>query len=105
MDNRDALLSVRFPGDTRDQPFLELDLREVTARPLLGRRGQLQVMTKLVFKAEEAYRQDQSVFQLWADVRVSGQRGVPMPDLGRAVVADPVFFDPPQSGVPVRHDS
>jgi hypothetical protein len=70
MNNRDTLLSVQFPPATSTGPFLELDLRDIYTNVLLGRRGQLQVMTKLVFRASDDYRKDQSVFRIWADVRV-----------------------------------
>jgi hypothetical protein len=63
---------------------------------LAGRRGQMQVGTKLVFKGADSYRQDQTTFWLWADVTVAGEDRVPLPGLGRAVVADPVCFYPPQ---------
>jgi hypothetical protein len=105
MNNRDTLLSVQFPPSTSTEPFLELDLRDIYTDVRLGRRGQLQVMTKLVFKAGDEYRKDQTVFQLWADVRMQGQDGVPW-SLGRAVVPEPVFFGPPSadSFAPVHHD-
>lgn len=94
MNNRDTLLSVQFPPATSTEPFLELDLRDIYTNVLLGRRGQLQVMTKLVFRAGDDYRKDQSVFRIWADVRVQGQDGVPW-SLGRAAIPEPVFFGPP----------
>jgi hypothetical protein len=94
MNNRDTLLSVQFPPATSTEPFLELDLRDIYTNVLLGRRGQLQVMTKLVFRASDDYRKDQSVFRIWADVRVQGQDGVPW-SLGRSVISEPVFFGPP----------
>jgi len=94
MNNRDTLLSVQFPPATSTEPFLELDLRDIYTNVLLGRRGQLQVLTKLVFKAGDEYRKDQSVFEIWADVRVQGQDGVPS-NLGRAAIPEPVFFGPP----------
>jgi hypothetical protein len=93
MNNRDTLLSAQFAPAITNDSFLELDLRDVYTNVLLGRRGQLQFMTKLVFKAEDEYRKDQSVFWLWADMRVQGQDGVPW-DLGRARIPDPVFFGP-----------
>jgi hypothetical protein len=96
MNNRDTLLSVQFPPATSTEPFLELDLRDIYTNILLGRRGQLQVMTKLVFKAGDDYRKDQSVFRIWADVRVQGQDGVPW-SLGRAAIPEPVFFGPPSA--------
>ena len=72
---------------------------------MLGRRGQLQFITKLVFKAGDEYRKDQAVFRLWADARVQGQDGVPW-NLGRAVIPEPVFFRPPSadSFASVHHD-
>jgi hypothetical protein len=105
MNNRDTLLSAQFPPSTSTEPFLELDLRDIYTDVRLGRRGQLQVMTKLVFKAGDEYRKDQTVFQLWADVRVQGQDGVPW-SIGRAVIPEPVFFGPPSadSFAPVHHD-
>lgn len=105
MNNRDTLLSVQFPPTTTAEPLLEVDLRDMYTNVLLGRRGQLQVMTKLVFKGSDAYRKDQSVFQIWADVRVQGQDGVPW-SLGRAVIPEPVFFGPPAADgfAPVHHD-
>ena len=96
MNNRDTLLSVQFPPATSTEPFLELDLRDIYTNVLLGRRGQLQVMTKLVFRASDDYRKDQSVFRIWADVRVQGQDGVPW-SLGRAAIPEPVFFGPPSA--------
>jgi hypothetical protein len=96
MNNRDTLLSIQFPPATSTEPFLELDLRDIYTNVLLGRRSQLQVMTKLVFKGSDEYRKDQSVFQLWADVRVQGQDGVPL-SIGRAVIPEPVFFGPPSA--------
>lgn len=93
MDNRDTLLSAHFASATTTEPFIEFDLRDINTNVLLGRRGQLQFLTKLVFKAEDSYRKEQSVFQLWADVRVSGQDGVPS-NLGRAFIPDPIFFGP-----------
>lgn len=95
MANRDTLLSAQFPSSVTTEPFVELDLREVYALPRLGRRGQLQFTTKLVFKARETYRQGQSMIQLWADVRISGQNAAPLPEFGRATLRDPVFFAPP----------
>jgi len=105
MNNRDTLLSVQFPPATSTEPFLELDLRDIYTNVLLGRRGQLQVMTKLVFKAGDEYRKDQSVFQIWAEVRVQGRDGVPW-SVGRAVIPEPVFFGPPSANsfAPVHHD-
>ena len=105
MDNRDTLLSTRFGQATTDQPFVELDLRDINTSVLIGRRGQLQFLTKLVFKAGDEYRKDQSIFQLWADMRVQGQNGGPS-DLGRAAIPEPVFFAPPStdSFAPVHHD-
>lgn len=105
MNNRDTILSAQFPPATTTEPFLELDLRDMYTDVRLGRRGQLQVMTKLVFKAKDEYRKDQSVFQLWADVRVQGQDGVPS-SIGRAVIPEPVFFGPPSpnSSAPGHYD-
>lgn len=105
MNNRDTLLSTRFGQSFTDLPFLELDLRDIYTNVLLGRRGELQFTTKLVFKAGDEYRKDQSVFQLWADVRVQGQGGVPW-SLGRAVIPEPVFFGPPstESFAPAHYD-
>jgi hypothetical protein len=105
MNNRDTLLSAQFPPSTSTEPFLELDLRDINTNVLLGRHGQLQVITKLVFKAGDEYRKDQSVFQFWADVRVQGQDGVQW-GLGRAVIPEPVFFGPPSENgfAPVHHD-
>jgi hypothetical protein len=94
MDNRDTLLSARLESSTADERIVELDLRDISALPLLGRHGQLQFATKLVFKAEDAYRQDRSMIELWADIRVNGQDGVPMPNPGRAILAEPVYFEP-----------
>jgi hypothetical protein len=103
MNNRDTTLSAQFPPDSATEPFLELDLRDIYTDVRLGRRGQLQVMTKLVFKAGDEYRKDQSVFRLWADVRVQGQDGVPW-SLGRAAMPEPVFFGPtPADGFPPVH--
>lgn len=103
MNNRDTLLSAQFPPDATTEPFLELDLRDIYTDVRLGRRAQIQVVTKLVFKAGDEYRKDQSVFQLWADVRVQGQDGVPW-NLGRAVIPEPVFFGPPsEDGFPPVH--
>jgi hypothetical protein len=96
VNSRDTILSAQFPPDTTTEPFLEFDLRDIYTDARLGRRAQLQVMTKLVLKAGDEYRKDQSVFQIWADVRVQGQDGVPW-SLGRAVVAEPVFFGPPSA--------
>jgi hypothetical protein len=48
MNNRDTILSAQFPPATTTQPFLELDLRDLYTDVRLGRRGQLQVMIKLV---------------------------------------------------------
>jgi len=96
MNNRDTLLSVQFPPGTSTEPFLELDLRDIYTSALLGRRGQLQVMTKLVFRASDDYRKEQSVFRIWADLRVQGQDGVPW-SLGRAAIPEPVFFGPPSA--------
>ncbi len=105
MDNRDTVLSARFPGSVSTEPYVELDLREINIAPLAGRRGQLHFLTKLVFKAADAYKKDQSVIQLWADVRVSGQDGVWL-DLGRANLTAPVFFEPlPADALPtLRND-
>src|SRR5216683_1212700 len=106
MDNRDTILSAQFPQSIAVVQFVELDLRDLSANVLIGRRGQLQFTTKLVFKAGDVFRQDQSVFQFWADVRVAGQDGAPLPNLGRATIPEPVFFTPlpPDNPVPVRHD-
>lgn len=105
MDNRDTTLCARFPPDAQERPFLELDLREFFAGPLLGRRGQLQVTTKLAFKAADAYRKDQSVFWLWADVQVmTGPNNLPLPSLGRAVLPEPVFFRSDDEGTGTNHD-
>ena len=38
MNNRDTTLGARFAADTQGHPFLEFDLRELFAKPLLGRR-------------------------------------------------------------------
>ena len=103
MDNRDTLLNAQFPPSVLHGPFLEIDLRDLMATSLLGRRGQLMFSTKLVFKAEDAYRKDQSVFQLWADVQVQGQDGVPLPSLGRAAILDPIFFGPLDDRMGVVH--
>jgi hypothetical protein len=105
VNNRDTLLSAQFPPSTSTEPFLELDLRDIYTDVRLGRRGQLQAVTKLVFKAGDEYRKEQSVFQLWADVRVQGQDGVPW-SIGRAAIPEPVFFGPPSadSFAPVHHD-
>jgi hypothetical protein len=46
-------------------------LRDIYTNTLLGRRGQLQVMTRLVFKAGDEYRKDQTVLQFWSDVRLA----------------------------------
>lgn len=97
MDNRDTILSAQLPPSTAPDPFLELDLREIYTDTRLGRRGQLQVKTKLVFKAGDEYRKDQSVFDLWADMRVQGQDGMQW-NLGRAVIPEPVFFGPGSPG-------
>ena len=107
MNKRDTLLSVQFPPSTSTEPLLELDLREIYTDTRLGRRGQLQVKTKLVFKAGDEYRKDQSVFRFWADVRVQAQDGVQY-KLGRAVIPEPVFFGTPSEEdiffAPVHHD-
>jgi hypothetical protein len=105
MNNRDAILSIQLPPATTTEPILELDLRDIYTDVMLGRRGQLQVMTKLVFKGRDEYRKDQTAFQIWADVRVQGRDGVPS-SLGRAVILQPVFFGPPSadSFAPVHHD-
>jgi hypothetical protein len=97
MNNRDTLLSAQFPPSTSTEPFLELDLRDIYTDVRLGRRGQLQTVTKLVFKASDEYRKDQTAFQLWADVRVRGQDGVPW-SIGRAAIPEPVFFGPSSPG-------
>lgn len=94
MDIRDTLLSALFPPDRAEQPFVEADLRSLSGSRGVGRRGRLVFMTKLVFKAPDAYRQDQSVLWLWADVRAMGPDQVPIPDLGRAVIPEPVIFAP-----------
>jgi hypothetical protein len=94
MDNRDTLLRGRFPPDYKEEPFLELDLREFFAGPLLGRRGQIQVTTKLGFKAADAYRKDQSAFWLWADVQV-----MTGPDNRTQRAAEPWPGDPTRSGL------
>jgi hypothetical protein len=49
INNRHTILSAQFPPGTSTEPFLELDLRDIYTNVRLGRRGQLQVMTKLVF--------------------------------------------------------
>jgi hypothetical protein len=105
VNNRDTILSAQLPPADSTEPFLELDLRDIYTDVRLGRRGQIQVMTKLVFKGHDEYRKDQSVFQLWADVRVQGQDGVPW-SLGRAVMPQPVFFGPPSANsfAPAHHD-
>jgi hypothetical protein len=105
MNNRDTILSAQFPPDTTTEPFLELDLRDIYTNVLLGRRGQLQIMTKLVFKGRDEYRKDESVFQLWADVRVQGQDGVQW-SIGRATIPDPIFFGPSftNSFAPAHYD-
>jgi hypothetical protein len=105
VNNRDAILSVQLPPATTTVPILELDLRDIYTDVLLGRRGQLQAMTKLVFKGRDEYRKDQSAFYIWADVRVQGEDGVPS-SLGRAVIPQPVFFGPPSadSFAPAHHD-
>lgn len=97
MNNRDTILSAQFPPNTAADPFLELDLREIYTDTRLGRRGKLEVKTKLVFKAGDEYRKDQSVFDLWADMRVQGQDGMQW-SLGRAVIPEPVFFGPGSPG-------
>lgn len=94
MDNRDTLLGARVQD--QDVRFLELDLRDINARQLLGQRGQLKIGTKLVFKTGEDHRKVDSVFLLWAEVQVSTQAGQTPLDLGRAVIRDPVFFSPEQ---------
>lgn len=96
MDNRDTLLSAQFPHTLATEAFVEADLRDLSGRTLIGQRGQLQFMTKLVFKAAESYRQTQSVVRLWADVQAQSANGMPLPDLGRAVIPDPIFFAPQQ---------
>lgn len=105
MNNRDTILSVQFPPATSTEPLIELDLRDIYTAVLLGRHGQLQVATKLVFKGGDDYRKEQSVFHIWADVRVEGQNGGPAA-LGRAVIPDPVFFGRPSadSFAAVHHD-
>jgi hypothetical protein len=90
-------LSTRFPPDIQDHQLLELDLRGFTAGRLLGRRGQLLITTRLEFKSDD-FRQHESVFRLWADVQVTNQAEVQLPDLGRVYVRDPVFFTPQQAG-------
>lgn len=94
MDIRDTLLSGLFPPDRTEQPFVEADLRSLSGSRGVGRRGQLTFMTKLVFKAPDAYRQDQSVLWLWATIRAMGPDQVPLPDLGRAVIPEPIVFAP-----------
>ncbi len=105
MNNRDTILSAQFPPETTTEPFLELDLRDIYTDVRLGRRGQLQVVSKLVFKARDDYRKDQTVFRLWADVRVQGQDGVPW-SVGRAIIPEPVFFGPPSASsfTPAHYD-
>jgi hypothetical protein len=105
VNSRDTILSAQFPPDASTEPFLEFDLRDISTDVRLGRRGQLQVTTKLVFKAGDEYRKDQTVFRLWTDVRVQGQDGVPW-SVGRAAIPEPVFFGPPsaESFTPVHHD-
>lgn len=105
MDNRDTLLTAQLGSTLKSVPFLELDLRDVSTRVLLGRRGQLQFLAKLVFKAGEEYREEPSVFRLWADVRVDTPGASPR-ELGRAEVPVPVFFKPPspEDFAPVHYD-
>lgn len=105
MNNRDAILSAQFPPAATTEPYLELDLRDINTSAMLGRRGQLLITTKLVFKAGDEYRKDESVFEFWADVRVQGQDGV-AGSIGRAVMAQPVFFGPPSANsfAPAHHD-
>jgi hypothetical protein len=105
MNNRDAILSAQFPPATSAEPFLELDLRDIYTDVRLGRRGQLQVMTK-------------SCSRLWmTSARISrssssgptcGCRGpdsVPW-SLGRAAIPEPVLFGPrsADSFAPAHHD-
>lgn len=104
MDNRDTLLSVQFHPATDTEPFVEADLRRLAGAMLVGRRGQLQFTTKLVFKAPDAYRQDQSVLRLWADIQAMGPDQAAIPNLGRAVIPDPLFFRPSSDGASRRSD-
>ncbi len=93
MDIRDTLLSARFLP-AKEEPFVEADLRSLSGSRLLGHRGKLEFATKLAFKASDAFRQDQSAFRLWADIQAQGPDQVMLPDLGRAVIPDPVIFAP-----------
>jgi hypothetical protein len=93
MDSRDAQLSARLHPSDDEVRFLELDLREVNGSPQLGARGQLRFTTKLVFKAEDAYREQRSVFMLWADIEVAASEVTGRANLGRALMLDPVIFD------------
>lgn len=96
MDNRSTTLSARLFQDHNDGPLVEVDLRDLEGTMLLGRRGQLQFSTRLVFKGSDAYRQEQAVLQLWAETRVSGPSNKSMQSPGRAVVVQPVIFKPEQ---------
>jgi hypothetical protein len=98
MDMRSTIVNVNMSGGMTVEPFLEIDLRDLFAATLLGRRGQLQFSTKIVFKTEDSYRKAESMIQLWADIQVTGQDQVSAPGLGRARVPDPIFFAPLREG-------
>jgi hypothetical protein len=91
VDSRDTLLSVLVPPNVGAEPFVEIALRSLSGSAQVGRRGQLHFATELVFKAADAYRQDQSAFRVWADVRVIGQDGAWSPNLGKAAILDPIL--------------
>lgn len=105
MDNRSTILSARLFQDHNDEPLVEVDLRDLEGTMLLGRRGQLQFTIRLVFKGSDAYRQEQTVLQLWAETRVSGPGNTSMRSPGRAAIVKPVIFKPEQpTRIGGRHD-
>ena len=59
----------------------------------MGRRAELLFTARLVFKAEGAYRDERSVFYLWADVEVGTSELTGRSNLGRALIRDPVIFE------------
>jgi hypothetical protein len=73
---------------------VEVDLRGLTGSPMLGRRFRFDFQTKLAFLGGETYSKDKPVFDLWAEITVSKERGAPPRELGRIRLNDPAFVTP-----------
>ena len=83
VDNRDTHLSVLLSPERWGRAIVEIDREASEELYRLVRAASFSFATTLVFKAADAYREDQSVVTVWADVRVNGQDSAQSPNRGR----------------------